>query len=149
MKPTRTWIVITDGTRSRILLNTGPGKGVEEVSGADMRSPLPKNRDRMADRPGRTHESADSARHAYDARTDQKRQSKVNFTKELAEFLDRALMDEKFDRVILAADPKSLGSIRGFLNNDVKDRMIGELAKDLTKIPDCDIASHFDSLINL
>jgi len=149
MKPTRTWIVITDGTRSRILLNTGPGKGVEEVSGADIRAPLPKNRDKMADRPGRTYESADGARHSYEARTDPKVQSKVEFTKELADFLDRALTDEKFDRMILAADPKSLGAIRGFLKNDVKDRMIGELAKDLTKIPDCDIASHFDDLVNL
>ena len=31
MKPTRTWILIADGARARILENLGPGKGVHEV----------------------------------------------------------------------------------------------------------------------
>ena len=37
MKPTRTWIVIADGSRAHILLNEGADKGLSFVPGSDFR----------------------------------------------------------------------------------------------------------------
>ena len=149
MKPTNTWIVITDGARSRILLNTGPGKGIEEVDGTDIRSPHLKSREIESDKPGRSYESADGSRHAYQATTDPAEKNEADFLKKLSKFLDRSLAEEKYERIIIAADPKSLGRIRGFLTKAVKDQLVGDLAKDLTKISNADIPTHFDALINL
>jgi len=149
MKPKNTWIVITDGARSRILLNTGPGKGVEEVPDTDIRAPHPKSREISNDRPGRSFESADGSRHGYQSPTDPAEKNETDFVKKLAKFLDQSLADEKYDRVIIAADPKSLGHIRGFLTKAVQAQLLGDLAKDLTKISNADIPSHFDQFINM
>ena len=45
MKPTRTWIVIADGSRAHILLYEGSGKGLSIVPGSDFRHASPPKRE--------------------------------------------------------------------------------------------------------
>ena len=52
MKPTRTWIVIADGSRAHILLNEGSGKGLSIVPGSDFRHASPPKREIYTERPG-------------------------------------------------------------------------------------------------
>ncbi len=50
MKPTRTWIVIADGSRAHILLNEGPDKPLSFVPGSDFRHASPPNREIYTER---------------------------------------------------------------------------------------------------
>jgi hypothetical protein len=79
MKPTRTWILIADGARARVVENLGPGKGVSEVAGMEFSQPAERNRDIMSDRPGRSFESADNARHGMEPPSDPKRLAEADF----------------------------------------------------------------------
>ncbi len=54
MKQIRTWILIADGARARIVLNTGPGHGIEAMDGRVFRSDNLPTRDIEADRPGQS-----------------------------------------------------------------------------------------------
>lgn len=57
-----------------------------------------------------------------------------NFTRDLCEWLEDAVKNDSFDRMILAADPKTLGAIRPRLHQSVHDRVAAEINKDLTKM---------------
>jgi len=51
VKPTRTWIVIADGSRAHILLNEEPDEPLSFVPGSDFRHATPLNREIYTERP--------------------------------------------------------------------------------------------------
>jgi protein required for attachment to host cells len=146
MKPTRTWIVIADGSRAHILLNEGPGKTLSFVPGTDFRHATPPNREIYTERPGRTHESAGVSRSAED-RNDAHAQRKEKFVQTLIAFLRDKLSVKDFDRWVLVAPPEILSDFREHLGPTLKHVLAGELAKDLTKIPSGEILGHLHGVL--
>jgi protein required for attachment to host cells len=149
VKPIRTWIVVADGARARVLENLGPGKGLEPVPGSAMETDVVPNREVMADRPGRSFDRKGSGRHAMEPTVDWQRLQKREFARGLTEWLDRAALAGDFDRLILVAPPRSLGDIRAQIGSAARQRLVADLPKDLTGIADRDLAGHLGGLIAL
>jgi protein required for attachment to host cells len=150
MKPVRTWILIADAGRARVLENLGPGKGTRPVSGLESVSTLPDStHDIVSDRQGRSFESSGATRHPLEPRTDPREQVKRNYLEMLAGQLEERLQAGAFDRLVVVAPPQALGMLRGAFSDHVKAVVTGELAKDLTKIPDHDLASHLEDHVRL
>jgi protein required for attachment to host cells len=149
MKPTRTWIVVADSGRAHVLENLGPGKGAHRVSGLDLETDLPPTRDIVTDQQTRTFESAGPGRHPVTPKTDPREQLKERFLQDLADRLDERLAAGDLDRIILVAPPHALGVLRGAISDKLKGVVTGEVAKDLTKTPDHDLASHLTDVIRL
>ena len=141
MKPTRTYILVADGARARLLLSEGRGKPLNEVPGSDIRIDLKPDQELSAERPGRVHESANVSRHAIE-RDDLHRREKERFAQSLAEGLDKRLANREYDRLVIAAAPETLGVIRAALSDKVRAVILAEVAKDLTKIPNPQIRPH-------
>jgi protein required for attachment to host cells len=141
MKPIRTYILIADGARSRLLLSEGPGKPLAEVPGSEQAQDIPPDRELSADRPGRVHESAGVERHAIEP-SDLHRREKERFARALAADLDRRLVAGEYDRAVIAAAPETLGTIRAALSEKVRAVLLGEVAKDLTKMPNPRVRTH-------
>lgn len=146
MQPIRTWIVIADGTKAHIFVNEGPNKGVQFVPGTDFRQEIALNRDIYSDRPGRTHESASPGRSAME-QPDAPSLEKSRFAQRIVAFLKEKQQAKEFDRWVLAAPPEILGDFRQHLNHGLKAALIGELPKDLTKIPTGDIPSYLTEIL--
>jgi len=147
MKATRTWILIADGARARILENDGPGKGVKAVKGGEFHTDLQPDREVFADRPGRTHDSAGPGRHAMEPPVSPHRTAKAEFARSLVETLDGKLAQGAFDRLIVVAPPQALGDLRRHFSGALKACLMAELHKDLTKVPDSEIASHLKDVL--
>lgn len=147
MKPTRSWIVIADGARARILENTGPGQGLTPLPEQEMQQDHKPSRDIDADRPGRTHDRMGPQRHAMEPPTDAHRQEKRRFAEDLAELLNTAARLNSYDRLILVAPAKTLGDLRQALGKEAAAKVDGELSKDLTPIPDHQLAGHLGDVI--
>ena len=141
MKPIRTYILIADGARARLLLAEGRGKPLTEVPGSDIRTELKPDHELSPDRPGRVHESANVSRHAIE-REDLHRKEKERFAQSLADGLDQRLANREYDRLVIAAAPETLGVIRSALSDRVRAVILAEVAKDLTKIPNPQIRVH-------
>jgi protein required for attachment to host cells len=141
MKPIRTYILVADGARARILLSEGRAKPLTEVPGSDLRQDLKPDHELSAERPGRVHESANVSRHAIE-RDDLHRREKERFAQGLAGGLDKRLADGEYDRLVIAAAPETLGVIRQALSDRVRAVVLGEVAKDLTKIPNPQLRLH-------
>lgn len=146
MKPTRSWIVIADGAQARILENHGPGKGLVLLPSATMHKTPRPSREMKTDRPGRAHDSL-GGRHAMDPPSDPHREEKRRFADLLADHINAAALKQSYDRLILVAPPKTLGDLRQALSKEAVAKLDGELPKDLTKIPDHELAEHLGAVI--
>ena len=71
--------------------------------------------------------------------TDYHQQEEDRFAAETADMLKRRAMKQEFESLIIVAPPKMLGELRKHYHKEVTDRLVGEIAKDLTGHPVPDI----------
>lgn len=147
MKPIKTWILIADGARARILLNEGPGRGVKPALDREFHGTNAPGREIMADRPGRTFDSGGEGRHAMEPHTNPREAEKRSFHHDLAQFLDKAVKRGDFDRLVIVAPPRTLGNLRAELSDSVQAKVTGELNKDLTHVAIHDLPDHLASVL--
>lgn len=145
-KPKTTWVLVADGAKARILERlgiAGPLAPATDRCLADVEARQP-TRDIGADRPGRVHESADTARHAMAPRVDWHRFAKEQFAKTVAGALEDAALEKKYEALVLVAPPQALGDLRGALGPHAKALVAGEIGKDLTNLPDHELPAYLD-----
>mgnify|MGYP000355142330 CR=1 FL=1 len=143
MKGLRTGILIADGGRARMLLATGIGKPLQQIEGADYRNPVPPDRELARDKPPRVHESMSPARYASE-RDDLHEREERRFALELAKMLDARLEAREFDRLAIVAAPATLAVLRDAISEKVREVVIAEIDKDLTKVPNHEIRRHLE-----
>lgn len=146
MKAKTTWILVANGTQAFIARNRGPGHGIEKDLEREFEGPNIPSREIMADVPGRTFDSGGQGRHAMERPTDPRRHNQQEFAREIAAFIDKAENWKKFDRLILVAAPQMLGELRTFLSTSSKNKLTGELAKDLTHLPIHKLPDHLGEI---
>lgn len=142
MKPARTWIVIADGARARIVERLGKREEVHAISGSEVHVDHPKSSEIGDDRPGRVQESFGPARHAIEPRHDPHQELENLFAKQLVEILETASGDDQFDSLVIVAPPTMLGNIRKAMSQRVRKLVVAEFHKDLTKIPNHEVLKH-------
>ncbi|MCS6762081.1 MAG: host attachment protein [Candidatus Devosia symbiotica] len=147
MKKTVTWVLIADGAQARVLENTGPGKGLQQVKGLDWAITPMQAQDIQADKPGRSFASNGSGRSTIEPKTDPVGYRETEFVKSLAASMDRKLLDGAFDRLVIIAAPLALGDIRKAISPSVKKTVLAELDKDLTNLPTAQLGQHLDGII--
>lgn len=150
MKLPTTWYVVADGGRARILQKRGrQGNGQEafdtrqEFVSANLHR---QTHDLGTDRPGRVRESATSAHHAAQPRQDLHQADKRSFVHEVAAVLNEASQRDEFDALILVAPAHALGDLRQALDAATQRKITGELQKDLTNVPNGDLAAHLSEV---
>jgi protein required for attachment to host cells len=142
VKYPRTFILIADGSRARLVVSEGRGKPLADVPDAEFEQESRPTRELGRDRPGRVQESATSARHAVE-QPDLHQREEERFAIRLAEMLDQRLAQSDYEKLVLVAAPEMLGSLRAALSEKVRAILSGEIAKNLTKIPNPEIRNHF------
>jgi protein required for attachment to host cells len=147
MKRVRTWILIADGARARVLENDGPGHGLAAVEGHVFQAAHAATHDLVADREGRTYSSAGARRSAIDSRSDPHRELKTKFAQLLGGVLERGLEQDAYDRLIIVATPVTPGDLRRTISERVRSKVAGEVAQDLTKTPNHEVADHLKHVL--
>lgn len=141
-----TWFVVADGARLRIVRRDGVAGAFRTVSEARSKTSRRRSSDLGTERPGRVFESASSTRHGAGEREDLHRQAKRGFAEAIADDLNASGRRGEFDALVLVAPTRVLGDIRGHLAADIAGRVVGEVAKDLTRVPDAGLTPHLDSV---
>lgn len=143
----KTWILIADGARARILQYHGPGKPPTEVEGHAYVGDHSATGELMSDSAGRTHQSVGPGRSAIESHSDAHRELKVDFAKRLATTLDQELSRGAYDKLVIAAAPVTLGDLRPMLSDHVRKKIVGEVAMDLTKTPNSEVMAHLGGIV--
>lgn len=143
MKKIVTWVLIANGAQARILENTGPGKGLKQVTGLDWAIDPLQAQDIVSDKSGRSR----SVGGAMAPRTDPVAHRETEFLKTVAANLERHHQQGDFDRLVLAAAPIALGDLRKAISPGVRKTVLGELNKDLTNTPTAQLDQHLDGIL--
>lgn len=128
-----TWVLVADGERFLMLRNQGDAERLDlrVVEHAEVDNP--PTREQGTDRPGRLSDAA-PGRSAVEV-TDWHALEKARFAADMADRLRRWALDGRFDRLVVVADPRTLGELRAGYHKAVAERLTGEVDKDLTQFP--------------
>jgi protein required for attachment to host cells len=124
-----TYIVACSGAEARIFLserrfgNWNP-LGLLENPGATMR-----DQDRNTDRPGRAFDSF-GGRHAMSQEESPRDRELQNFAGDISQYLSKAHTAGQFKRLVLIAEPTTLGFIRRKLSAPLKRALSFEVPKN-------------------
>jgi len=149
MKARKTWILVADGARARIVQNDGPGKGLSAALNHEFAASHAPSRDYGSDKPGRGQGGGGGATHAKSAKADWHTFEKHLFATEMAKELENAHAKNAFDSLVLVAPPKTLGDLRKAINGKVKDAVTAEIGKDLTHLTINELGDHLGNAIIL
>jgi protein required for attachment to host cells len=72
--------------------------------------------------------------------TDWHKLEERRFATAMAERINKATAERKFNEIVVVAPPKALADLRHAFSAEAKKRIIAEIAKDLTKHPLSEIA---------
>jgi protein required for attachment to host cells len=141
MEKTKLWYVISDGGRARFIERDEKG-AFRTILSFVSTALHERSRDLGLDRPGRVKESDTSARHAIEPRRDLHTAAKEDFVKLVADQLEAEHDRGQFDKLVLVAPPRVLTELKERLSKPIAKVVIDDLQKDLTNIPDHDLAEH-------
>ena len=126
-----TWIIVASRDEVRIFSRVGRGHIKLE---RDIGNPLGrlKNQDLKSDKAGAANDNRIWGRPAYSTEESAKERALKDFYREVCDQVDHALSSHKFERLVLIAEPRLLGYIRGMLSKNVERSVTQTIPKDLS-----------------
>jgi protein required for attachment to host cells len=137
-----TWVLIADASRARVFEHNRSLRSLTLAFEDDRPELRDRSLTRDSDRPGRTQDSAGEGRHGLEPHTSIDDRVREQFSRELVERLQSAANEQRFGQLLLVAPPSMLGAIRKHLGENLRERVIAEIDKDLTRIPAHELPEH-------
>lgn len=135
-------VVVADGEKALFLVNDGDEAFPFLKVRREVTQENPPTREQGANRPGRLHDAGPQHRSAVED-TDWHRLEKERFAKDIAERLYKMAHRGDYERLFIIAAPMILGEMRKEYHKEVRERLAGEIDKDLTNHPVDAIEKHF------
>lgn len=123
-------VLIADGEKALFIRNEGDAKTLHFVVERKKEQDNPPDREQSANRPGRMFDGTGHKSAVDD--TDWHELAKDRFAEDLAQILYERAHRGDFDHLIIVADPSTLGTLRDNLHQEVSDKLIAEIDKNLT-----------------
>lgn len=143
-KVPRVWIVVADKRVAKIYSKAG--SSFEKIGEA---LPTQDTKEKITDEKNRRDKEPLSRLEKqipYEPSMSPVRRKAFKFAHEIAEWLDKALETEAFDRLIFVAPPQTLGDLRVAASKAVYSRLVAEINKDLTKLDEKDLCDGLNKI---
>ncbi len=127
----RIWVVIADRKKAHIYRKTTQKLEKIGEAKADGKASFISG---AAKSGGYSHTSGGNI-HYSDPRDQEHHHDDVHFIHGMAGWLDQAVQENAFDRLVLVAAPRTLGDLRAVLSKPVHARVMAEVSKELIKMP--------------
>lgn len=137
-------ILIADGEKALFLRNEGDEKYLNLVVETKEEIDNPPNREQAANRRGRMFDG-NGHKSAVDD-TDWHQLAKDRFAVDISDMLYKRAHQGEFDRLVVIASPNALGELRQHWHKEVRDKIIGEIDKDLTNHPLAEIEKQLSAV---
>lgn len=119
-------VAVADGEKLSLFRNTGHNLDIQLKP-----MTAPEIPERLSGAPGRR---------SSDANPDNDTQAEDGFAMEVAAALNHMVLTNKVEALAVIAAPKTLGQLRKHWHKALEERLVGEIAKDLTARPVEEIA---------
>ena len=130
---TKTWILVADASRARVFEVLDRDETLQEIE--DFVNPAGRQGERelRTDARGRYFGKGEQMQgHTAAPNTDPTTHENQLFAKTIADYLDRARVSRRYERLCLIAAPKFLGLLRDELGKDVGHLVYEALDKDIS-----------------
>ncbi|HEY1361875.1 MAG TPA: host attachment family protein [Xanthobacteraceae bacterium] len=129
------FVFVGDGRKALFLRNDGdekfPNLKTERVFVDDN----PPTREQGSDRPGRAFKRAGTNLRSGVEDTDWHDLEEHRFAQRVAAAMEQLVRERKTKALVVVAPPRTLADLRSAFHADVKERIVAEIDKDLTKHP--------------
>jgi len=132
--PANAWIMVGDGEKALFLKNDGDDKFPNLTVVRELAHENLPTREQGTDTPGRRSDGPSGHKSAVEE-TDWHRLEKERFAKEIADRLYKAAHRGSYHDLIVVAPPMVLGELRKEFHKEVEQRIVFDLAKELTNHP--------------
>jgi len=139
-----TWILTANRSGARLFERHGKDMAVRLVQDIPHPQGRLQNRDIDADKPGRAFDSLGQGRHSVGTAHAPTEEVAMKFARILAELLYKGRTAHAYDQVVLVADPKFLGMLRGALDEPTAALVTQTVHKDLPDVSEKDLLSYLD-----
>lgn len=126
------WVLVADGAKALTLVNEGDILNLRRVTVEE--EPHARTAELGTDRPGRTHQSSTTMRSGME-QTDWHDLAEKNFVRGVAHAMDVSAREGRFTKLPVIAAPRALAELREAFGAEVKNAIVAELPKDLTRHP--------------
>lgn len=144
---TTTWILIAHRGGARLLAHTGPGSDLQLVEDIPHPEGRLKDGDINADKPGRAFDIVGAGRHAMSKEQSPTERITEQFAKVLVERLQQGRNDNRYDALVLVAEPRFLGELRAALDAPTAALVTATLDKNLGGIETRDLAARLADVV--
>ena len=145
---TTTWILVANASEAKIYANKGINKGLETIAAFDHPNSRKKNSDLVTDRSGYM-QSVGTGHGARQPATDPKQHEHETFARELAQHIEQGRNSNKYQRLIVAAEPHFRGLLNSTFSTQVRSLISKSLDKDYTKATGKELTGHLEKFIYL
>ncbi|MBM3561728.1 MAG: host attachment protein [Alphaproteobacteria bacterium] len=132
------WVLVGDGRRALFFQNHGDAELLDLRVIETRIDENPATREQGTDKPGRSFASKGGVRSAVQD-ADWHEMEEERFARAMADRINRAAESGELNAIAIVAPPRVLGEIRKELSAKAQSKVVGELAKDLTRHPLKDI----------
>ncbi|OHE80166.1 MAG: hypothetical protein A2X76_04195 [Lysobacterales bacterium GWF1_69_6] len=128
-----TWILVADESRARLFRATSRDGGIEVIATMEHAEGRLHPHELTDQLPDSSHTAVGGIHHGFEPRMAAKEKVAREFAHELAELLEADRVSHEFKELILVADPRFLGLLRGAIGKDLSRLVTRSLARDYTQ----------------
>jgi protein required for attachment to host cells len=144
--PHDAFVFVGDGRKALFLRNDGNEKSLNLKTECVFIEDNPPTHAQGTDRPGRISKGAQTGRRSAVEATDWHDIEEHHFARKVAAAMELSVRSRKIKTLIVVAPPRTLAELRHAFHDDVKERIVAEINKDLTKHPIGEIEKHLTAM---
>jgi protein required for attachment to host cells len=129
------WVLVANSGQARILEMQRKPYEFHQVTELASEAQHLTNKDIVSDASGRVYRTQGPGTHSMNPRSDPHENAEEQFSRGLAQKMEKAARLGRFDHLLVVADPKTLGRLRQQMNKSVEGKVAEEVALDLVRLP--------------
>ena len=129
------WVLVANSGQARILEMQRKPYEFHQVSELFSETQHLTNKEIVSDASGRVYHTQGPGTHSMKPRSDPHEQAEEQFSRGLAEKMEKAAQLGRFDQLLVVADPKTMGRLRQRMNRSLAGKITDEVALDLVGLP--------------
>ena len=137
-----TWILSANRSNAYLFESDWPGKSMRLLQDIPHPQGIMQNQDIDTDKPGRVFDSFGNGRHSTSPKQEPTEHIAQQFALDLAEMLNKGRLTNAYDKLVLIAEPKFLGLLRGALDKNTESLVSQTVNKELLDVTEEDLAEY-------
>jgi len=129
------WVLVANSGQARILEMQRNPYQFHQVSELVSETQHLTNKEIVSDASGRVYRAQGPGTHSMKPRSDPHENAEEQFSRSLAQKMGKAARAGRFDRLLVVADPKTLGRLRQQMEKSVGGKVADGVSLDLVRLP--------------